>query len=114
MGSETFIMVAFMCREKSTSSDTRGIELLGKKLAECFLAHEGGINHFPFFEGEAFFEHGGLPIFAYQFNLYGGGLGKEERFFAAVKIAIRHVGNMGLGIWQTRPPWSAGFSGRIP
>ena len=80
-----------------------GIELLGKKLAEGCFAHDRGVDHFPFLQSEAFFEQGGLPIFSYQFDRYGGGLGKEEGFFAAVKIAVGHVGNMGLGIGRPCP-----------
>jgi hypothetical protein len=62
MGSETFIMVAFMCSENSTPSALAAAICSARKIAgERGLAHEGGVEDLTGLERGGFLEDGGEP-----------------------------------------------------
>ena len=58
MGSETFIMVAFMCSENSTPSALAAAICSFEEGDERGLAHEGGVDDFTGLERGGFLEHG--------------------------------------------------------
>jgi len=70
----------------------------GDERAQCVFAQHGAVEDLASLSGSLFFQDGGGAVLADQlnfdsisgFDLYG--------FFAAVEVAIAHVGDVGLGV----------------
>ena len=72
IGSETFIIVAFMCSEKSTPSAFALGDLLFEESDQRLLAHERGVEDFAGLERSLFLEHFDGAVRADEFDFHVG------------------------------------------
>ena len=68
------------------------------ELAQMPAAHDGGIDNLARLVSRLLLEHRGCAVRANELDLEAAGLGKGDRFLAAVEIAGAHVRHVGFRI----------------
>ena len=99
IGSETFIIVAFRCSEKSTPSAFALAICSPRKATSAVLAHEGGVEDFAGLERRAFLEHLRGAIGADEFDLHIRGGGDGDGFLIREEVTLpAHGADGGLRV----------------
>jgi hypothetical protein len=100
MGSETFIIVALRCSEKSTSCALASSDLLGEEGAQRAAAHEAGVDDVARKQRHAGLQHldAALAVDVLDAGVASLGLGDRVRELVAAQVAGHHVRHVRLGI----------------